>query len=86
MILRSQYLDLSDQDRQFSGSGMGNFCMGDVGRNGIADRKHEKPSKGRHFRPRSRVSSINWCLLAGIWLRVSKIIWQSGIIFYYYLF
>ena len=33
---------------------MGNFCMGDVGRNGIADRKHEKPPKGSNFRPRAR--------------------------------
>ena len=28
--------------------------MGDVGINGIADRKHEKPPKGLHFRPRAR--------------------------------
>ena len=28
--------------------------MGDEGRNGIADRKHEKPPKGTHFRPRAR--------------------------------
>ena len=27
------------------------------------------------------VSSTNWCLLAGKWLRVSKMIWQSGIHF-----
>ena len=33
---------------------MGNFCMSDEGRNGIADRKHEKPPKGFHFRPRAR--------------------------------
>ena len=33
---------------------MGNFCMGDEGRNGIADRKHEKPPKGLHFCPRAR--------------------------------
>ena len=36
------------------GKTMGNFCMGDVGINGIADRKHEKPPKGLHFRPRAR--------------------------------
>ena len=33
---------------------MGNFCMGDKGRNEIADRKHEKLPKGPHFRPRAR--------------------------------
>ena len=28
---------------------MGNFCMGDKGRNGIADHKHENPPKGPIF-------------------------------------
>ena len=30
-----------------------NFCMGDLGRNGIADLKHEKPPAGPNFRPRA---------------------------------
>ena len=37
---------------------MGNFCMGDKGRNGIADRKHEKPPKGPHFRPKPKTQKL----------------------------
>ena len=31
-----------------------------------------------------KILSKNWCWLAGIWLHVSKIIWQSGIFYYFY--
>ena len=31
-----------------------------------------------------KISYKNWCLLAGIWLRVNKIIWQNGIFFNFY--
>ena len=38
--------------------------MSDEGRNGIADRKHEKPPKGIHFRPRARrARGRKWLLL-----------------------
>ena len=30
------------------------------------------------------VLSKNWCLLAGKWLCVSQMIWQSGISYYFY--
>ena len=45
---------------------MGNFCMGDVGINGIADHKHEKPPTGPHFCPRAlRALGQKWRPLGG---------------------
>ena len=31
-----------------------------------------------------KISSKNWCWLAGKWLRASWNIWQSGIYYYFY--
>ena len=31
-----------------------------------------------------KTSLKKWCLLAGKWLRVSKMIWQNGIFYYFF--